>query len=56
MVDVIFLLAIKTNTVTETDNVRQFYKYFVKLTDTKEKVDVIRNISSSSEMYKYLIS
>lgn len=56
MVDVIFLLAIKTNTVTETDNVRQFYKYFVKLTDTKEKVDVIRNIPTSSEMYKYLIS
>ncbi len=56
MVDVIFLLAIKSRTVAEANDMRQFYKYFIKLTDTYEKVNVLRGIGSSAEMYKYLIS
>lgn len=56
MVDVIFLIASKTRTMAEANDMRQFYKYFVKLTDTNEKINILRGITSGSEMYKYLIS
>lgn len=55
MVDVIFLIAIKMRTTQELKYVQQFYKYFISLTDTDEKIDKLRGISSSGEMYKYLI-
>ena len=55
MVDVIFLLAVKMQTLQEAKHIQLFYKYFIRLTDTDEKVDILRKISSGAEMYKYLI-
>lgn len=55
MVDVIFLLAVKMKTAQQVKDIQQFYKYFIRLTDTDEKVDVLRSITSGGEMYKYLI-
>jgi len=55
LADVIFLLALKMKTVQELKDIQQFYKYFVRLTDTDEKVDILSSISSGGEMYKYLI-
>ncbi len=55
MVDVIFLLAVKMQTLQEAKHIQLFYKHFIRLTDTDEKVDILRKISSGTEMYKYLI-
>lgn len=56
MVDVIFLLAVKMKTQQELKDIQLFYKYFIKLTDTDEKVNILRKIGTGTEMYKYLIS
>ncbi len=55
MVDVIFLLAVKMKTAREVKDIQQFYKYFIQLTETDEKVDILRSLTSGGEMYKYLI-
>jgi len=55
MVDVIFLLAVRMKTPQELKNIQLFYKYFINLTDTDEKVDILRRMSSGAELYKYLI-
>ena len=55
MVDVIFLLAVRMKTPQEAKNIQLFYKYFIRLTDTDEKVDILRKMPSGAAMYKYLI-
>lgn len=55
MVDVIFLLAVRMKTPQEAKLIQLFYKYFIRLTDTDEKVDILRKMPSGAAMYKYLI-
>jgi mannitol/fructose-specific phosphotransferase system IIA component (Ntr-type) len=55
MVDVIFFLAVRMKTPQEMKYIQLFYKHFIRLTATDEKVDILRRISSGAEMYKYLI-
>ncbi|NDL67854.1 BglG family transcription antiterminator [Anaerotalea alkaliphila] len=55
MVDVIFLLAVKMDSPHEIKRIQQFYKHFIYLTDSDEKVDRLRNLSSEADIYKYLI-
>jgi activator of the mannose operon (transcriptional antiterminator) len=56
MVDVIFLLAVRMRSSRELKDLQLFYKYFIKLTETDEKVNRLRKIPSGAEMYKFLIS
>lgn len=55
MVDVIFMLAVRMNTLEDLKDIQLFYKSFIKLTDTDEKVGILRKIETGAEMYKYLI-
>lgn len=55
MVDVIFLLAVRMKTPQEAKYIQLFYKHFIRLTATDEKVDILRRMPSGAEMYKYLI-
>ena len=55
MVDVIFMLAVRMNTLDDLKDIQLFYKSFIKLTDTDEKVAILRKIETGAQMYKYLI-
>lgn len=55
MVDVIFLLVVKMTNEFEINRTQKFYKQYIKLVDTDEQVNILRNIESSVDFYKYLI-
>lgn len=55
-VDVVFFLAFRAKSPSEMKLIQLFYKHFIMLTATDDKVDKLRSISSGAEMYKYLIS
>lgn len=55
MVDVIFLLAVKMTNEFEINRTQKFYKQYIKLVDSDEQVNILRNFESSVEFYKYLI-
>lgn len=54
-VDVIFLLAFKMETHEEIRRIQSFYKQYISLIETDEKVKLIRNKATSIELYQYLI-
>lgn len=39
----------------EINRTQKFYKQYIKLVDNDEKVDILRNINSSVDFYRYLI-
>jgi len=54
-VDVVFLLAVKMNTNEEIEKAKLFYKQYISLVGTDERVDFLRNMESNISFYKYLI-
>ena len=54
-VDIVFLLAFKLSTHEEIKRVQSFYKEYISLIETDEKIKIIRNTASEIELFKYLI-
>ena len=54
-VDVVFLLAVKMNSKFEIKRTKQFYKDFLQLTDSDEKMEAIKNMKSALDIYQYFI-
>ena len=54
-IQIVFLLGFKMNTRDEIHRIQLFYKEYVSLIDTEEKIKMLRNMKSSIEVYKYLI-
>lgn len=54
-VDIVFLLAFKLSTHEEIKRVQSFYKEYISLIATDEKIKIIRNTASEIELFKYLI-
>lgn len=55
LVDVVFLLALKMNSNFETNRSMQFYKDFVRMTESSETVDALKKMNSALEIYEYFI-
>lgn len=55
MVDVIFLLAVKMTSDFEIERTQNFYKKYIHLVDTDEKVNILRNFKSNVEFYSFLV-
>ena len=53
--DVIFLLGFKMSTHEEIRRIQSFYKQYISLIETDEKVKIIRSKKSNLELYRYLI-
>lgn len=54
-VDVIFLLVVKMTNEFEIKRTQQFYKQYVSLIDTDERIDILRKFTDSISFYKYLV-
>lgn len=54
-VDVVFLLVVKMTSDYEIKKTQLFYKQYVKLVDSDERVNMLRNFASSIDLYKYLV-
>lgn len=54
-VDVIFLLVVKMTNDFEIKRTQMFYKQYIKLIDSDEKVNILRSFSSNIAFYQYLI-
>lgn len=54
-VDVIFLLVVKMTNDFEIKRTQMFYKQYIKLIDSDEKVNTLRNFRSNIDFYQYLI-
>lgn len=55
IVDIIFLLAFKMETHEEIRRIQSFYKQYISLIETDDKVKLIRNKATNIELYQYLI-
>lgn len=54
-VEVVFLLGFKMITKDEINRIQLFYKEYVSLIDTDEKISMLKNMKTNIEVYKYLI-
>lgn len=54
-VDVIFLLGFKMETHEEIRRIQSFYKQYISIIETDEKVNFIRSKANEIELYQYLI-
>ncbi|HCW73113.1 MAG TPA: hypothetical protein DHM90_04170 [Clostridiaceae bacterium] len=54
-VDVVFLLAVKMNSEEEIEKTKLFYKQYISLVETDEKIQKLKNMNSNIDLYKYLI-
>ena len=54
-VDVVFLLAVKMTTSTEIEKTKLFYKDYINIIDTDEKIDILREMKTNIDLYNYLI-
>ena len=55
LVDVVFLLGFKMDTPDEVKCIQVFYKQYISLVETDEKVQKLKQMKSNVELYKYLI-
>ncbi|MDO4168515.1 MAG: BglG family transcription antiterminator [Lachnospiraceae bacterium] len=55
LVEVIFLLGFKMITKDEINRIQLFYKEYVSLIDTDEKISMLKSMETNIELYKYLI-
>lgn len=55
LVEIVFLLGIKMDTQEEIKRVQLFYKQYVSLVETDEKVMILKKMKSNLDFYKYLI-
>ncbi|QIK69274.1 PTS transporter subunit EIIA [Erysipelothrix sp. HDW6C] len=54
-VDVVFLLAVKMDTNNEITKTKAFYKQYIYLIESDAKINRLRSMGSSVELYNYLI-
>ena len=54
-VQVVFLLAFRLSTRDEISRIQMFYKEYVTLIDSEEKLQKLKSMKSNIELYKYLI-
>lgn len=54
-VDIVFLLAFKATTPDEINRIQMFYKEYISLIETDKKINILKNMDSNIELYKYLI-
>ena len=54
-VQVVFLLAFRLSTRDEISRIQMFYKEYVTLIDSEEKLEKLKRMKSNIELYKYLI-
>ena len=54
-VDVVFLLVVKMSNEFEANRTQMFYKQYIKLVDSDEKVNILRSIESNVDFYTYLV-
>lgn len=54
-VQVVFLLAFRMSTRDEINRIQMFYKEYVSLIDSEEKLTMLKNMKSNIAVYKYLI-
>lgn len=54
-VQVVFLLAFRLSTRDEISRIQMFYKEYVTLIDSEEKLEKLKSMKSNIELYKYLI-
>ncbi len=54
-VDIIFLLALKMDTILERAKAQQFYKDFIHLTENEAFLNQLRHIQSELDLYQYFI-
>lgn len=54
-VDIVFLLAFKMVTPDEIKRVQMFYKEYISLIETEEKIKKLKAMNSNIDLYKYLI-
>ena len=54
-VDIVFLLGFKMVTPEEIKRVQTFYKEYISLIETDEKIKKLKSMNSNIELYKYLI-
>lgn len=55
LVEVVFLLGFKMITKDEINRIQLFYKEYVSLIDTDEKISMLKSMRTNIEVYKYLI-
>ena len=55
MVDVVFLLVVKTDTALEIKKTQTFCREYLSLVETTEQVEKLRMFKNSIDLYKYLI-
>lgn len=55
LVEVVFLLGFKMITKDEINRIQLFYKEYVSLIDTDEKIAMLKGMETNIELYKYLI-
>jgi len=53
--DVIFLLVVKMDNEYELERTQLFYKEYVRLIETDEKVNQLRQFDKNTDLYKYLV-
>lgn len=54
-VDVVFLLGFKMTTPDEIERIQTFYKQYISLVETDEKIKKLKGMKSDAQLYKYLI-
>lgn len=54
-VDIVFLLAFKMETPDEINRIQMFYKQYISLIETEDKIKKLKNMNSNIDLYKYLI-
>ncbi len=54
-VDIVFLLGFKMTTPDEIKRVQMFYKEYISLIETDEKIKKLKSMNSNIDLYKYLI-
>lgn len=55
-VDLVFLLVVKMTSQTEIEKSQLFYKGLIRLIDSDEKIENLKNMKSSIELYNYLVN
>ena len=55
MVDIVFLLGFKMSTHEEIRRIETFYKQYISLIESEEKIKLLKSKKSNIELYRYLI-
>ncbi len=54
-VDIVFLLAMKMETKDEVSRAQKFYKQYIRLIETEEKLQLLKGFETNIDLYNYLI-